>query len=119
MNQIEFIENLKTHGIDRNMALTEELLFEPINEKGDNKELIEFKKIFFAQNDDGKQVILAYLKQFMEDNLGIILSLLDGSSDIGVTGKFQLYYEQDGQLDHINNKEGDMLMTLLYDEDEE
>ena len=119
MDQIEFIEKLKKYGIEQNMVLTRELLFEPINDKGDNHELIEFKKLFFPLNDESKETIIAYLKQFMEDNLGILLSLLDGSSNIGqVGGKFELYYDKDGERFHINNKEGDDLMTLLYDEDE-
>jgi hypothetical protein len=121
MDQIEFIEKLKKHGIDRNMGFTKSLLFEPINPNGDNKELIDFKKLFFSLDDNGKNIVLAYLKQYMEDNIGIILSLLDGSSNIGqVGGKFQLYYDDEaGQRHHINNKDGDMLMTLLYDEDED
>ncbi|WP_046245447.1 hypothetical protein [Hymenobacter terrenus] len=119
MDQIEFIEKLKKYGIEQNMALTRELLFEPINDKGDNLELIQFKKLFLSQSDENKGIIIAYLKQFMEDSMGILLSLLDGASSIGqVGGKFQLYYDKDGERYHINNNDGDYLMTLFYDEDE-
>jgi hypothetical protein len=119
MDQFEFIERLKKYGIERDIARYRESLFSPIEASEEDSVEGRFKKSIQSLSKEEQEYFLTYTKIVSENSIGIILSLLDGSSNIGVSGKFQLYYEQDGQRYHINNKDGDMLMTLLYDEDEE
>ena len=119
MDQIEFVEKLKKYGIDQNHAIYKEIFAEPLGKDATNAELVHFMNIYQSLDQDKQTIVLDYLKQVITDSVGIILSLLDGSSNIGQTGKFKLYYEAtDGQTYLINNRKGDCLMTLLYEDDE-
>ena len=120
MDQIEFIEKLRKYGIEQNLSLYKESLQSPIDLEDKNSEGGKLKELFKSLSIEQQAYFLKSLKLVIEDSVAIILALLDGSSNIGhVGGKFQLYYDKDGERSHINNKDGDDLMTLLYDEDED
>jgi len=120
MDQIEFVERLRKYGIDRDMNNYRASLQSPVTKEDLDSIEGRFKKSIQSLSKEKQEYFLTYTKIVVENSVALILSLLDGSSNIGqVGGKFELYYDKDGQRDHINNKEGDDLMTLLYDEDEE
>ncbi|WP_046245446.1 hypothetical protein [Hymenobacter terrenus] len=120
MDQIEFIEKLKKYGIEQNFNLYKESLQSPTDPEDKNSEGGKLKELFKSLSAEQQAYFLKSLGMVIEDSVAIILALLDGSSNIGqVGGKFQLYYDKDGERYHINNKEGDDLMTLLYDEADE
>lgn len=120
MDQVEFVERLRKYGIDRDMSNYRASLQKPVSaEDMDSIEGI-FKKSIKSLSKGEQEYFLTYTQIVVENSVALILSLLDGSSNIGqVGGKFELYYEKDGRRDHINNKEGDDLMALLYGEDDE
>lgn len=120
MDQYEFIEKLKKYGIEQALTDYKALLSAPVPPEELSHDEGKLKAKLQNLTSAEKDTLFNYLKVVIEDSTGIILSLLDGSSNIGqVGGKFQLYYDDDaGQRYHINNKNGDMLMTLLYDEED-
>ena len=121
MDQYKFIERVKASGIDRDMQRYREALFSPLDERDKESVAARFKESIQSLDKEQQQFFLSYIKIVAENSVGFILSVLDGSTNIGDSGgQFQLYYdEENGERSHINNKDGDYLMTLFYDEDED
>lgn len=121
MDQYKFVERIKTSGIDADMQRYREELFSPINERERESVSARFKESIQSLDKEQQEFFMSYIKIIAENSIGFILSVLDGSTNIGDSGgQFQLYYdEENGARTHVNSKDGDMLMTLFLDEDED
>ena len=105
MDQYKFIERVKASGIDRDMQRYREALFSPLDERDKESVAARFKESIQSLDKEQQQFFLSYIKIVAENSVGFILSVLDGSTNIGDSGgQFQLYYdEENGERSHINN----------------
>jgi len=117
MNKEEFVDGIKKHIVKYNHDSLRKNLTAPIPDRATNVDYVNMIKFYQELKESDKQVVDNFLKMVIDNVASSFLSVLDGVSDIGQEGEFELNYIEHGKSHQLNEDKGKHLIDYFWDTD--
>lgn len=115
MNKEEFVLGIKKYVVKGNHDLVLRNLESPIPDRATNENYINMIRLFQNMNSSEQDIIREFLRLIIENDAASFLAILDGVSDIGQQGDFQLNYLEHGTLQQLNEDKGKYLIDIFWE----
>lgn len=117
MNKEEFVKSVKVHIVDYNYDSVRTNLEAELSPKASNAEYVRMIELYQKMPNAEKEVIKNFLKIVIDNTASSFLSVMDGISDVGQKGDFELFYIEDGKSTQLNEDKGNYLIDYYWDTD--
>src|SRR6478735_10302536 len=117
MNKEEFVKFVKVHIVDYNHDSLHKNLEAELSPKASNADYIKMIELYQKMNIAEKEVVINFLKIVIDNTASSFLSVMDGISDVGQKGDFELFYVEDGKSAQLNEDKGNYLIDYYWDTD--
>lgn len=115
MTKEDFVKAIKTYVVEYNYDSLLNNLEKKDYQEVTNEAYKKMIKLYQLQDESNKEIIKQFLSLAINNTTSSFLSILDGVSDVGQKGEFELFYVEDGESVQLNEDKGNYMIDYYWD----
>lgn len=115
MTKQGFVKAIKTCVVEYNYDSVITNLEEKNHQEIANEVYKKMIMFYQLQDEGNKETIKQFLSLAINNTVSSFLSILDGVSDVGQKGEFELFYVENGESVQLNENKGNYMIDFYWD----